>query len=157
MVDRDARDKMILLLRRLVAGRITNDEFEDGQPLSRTDPAVTEIFYRGAWGLYSDLHEHRLVGRHRLPRDARREIARLILFLKSDLDYEWPCHKVWQELLWMVAGLLTLGFAGRFYWRWLGTRGEVSVWPFSRQEDFERAVRHPCYFANNLQNDTASP
>lgn len=147
MVDRDARDKMALLLRRLVAGRITNDEFEDNRPLSCTDPAVEEIYHRGVWGFYSDLYEHRLVGRARLPREARREIARFILFLKSDLDYEWPCRRLWEELLWMLAGFLTLGFSGRFYWRWLGTQSEVSVWPFLRQEDFERAARHPCYLA----------
>ena len=138
---------MVLLLRQLVTGGITNDEFEDRQPLGSQDPAVAEVFHRGAWGFYSDLHEHRLVGRHRLPRSAQREIARFILFLKSDLDYEWPRRKLWQELLWMTAGILTLGLAGRFYWRWIGAHGDVRVWPFLRQEDFKRAVRAPCYLA----------
>lgn len=147
MVDRDARDKMVLLLRRLVTGRITNDELEDQQPSSRTDPAVSAIFYRGAWGLYSDLHEHRLAGRHRLPRETRREVARFILFLKSDYEYEWAFPRLWQDLLWSAAGLLTLGLAGRLYWRRMGRQGPVRVWPFLRQEDFERAVRSPCYLA----------
>lgn len=140
MVDRDARDKMVLLLRRLVTGRITNDEFEVQQPISPADPAVMAI-YRGAWCLYSDLHEHRLTGRHRLPREARREVARLILFLKSDLEYEWAPPSLGREILWMVAGLLTLGLARRLYRRRLARQGEVRVWPFLRQEDFERAVR----------------
>jgi hypothetical protein len=146
MVDREARAETVLLLRRLVAGRITNYELEAALPASRVDPAIGEVFYRGIWGLYSDLHEHRLTGRCRLPRSARREVARLILFLKSDLEYEWPRHKGWEELLWLAAGLLTLGLAGRFYLRRFGRWGDVGVWPFLRQEDFERALRHPCYF-----------
>ncbi|HEV7507825.1 MAG TPA: hypothetical protein VGS07_23275 [Thermoanaerobaculia bacterium] len=147
MVDRDARDKMVLLIRRLVAGRITNDEFEAGLPFGSSDPAVMEVYHRGLWSFYSDLSEHRLVGSHRLSRTARREVARFILFLKSDLNYEWPCRQLWKELLWMLAGLLTLGVAGRLYWPWIGTHGEVRVWPFLRKEDFEQAVRHPCYLA----------
>ena len=149
MVDRNARDQMVLLLRRLATGRITNDEFEEHLPISRADPAVDEIYHRGVWGLYSDLHEHRLVGRQRLSRSERREIARFVLFLKSDLEYEWPGRHLWKELLWMLAGLLTLGLAGRLYWRRLGRRGDVSVWPFVRQEDFERAMRHPCYLVSH--------
>ena len=147
MLDRHDRDRMVLLLRQLATGRITNDEFEDRQPLGSPDPAVAEVFYRGASGFYSDLDEYRLAGRHRLSRSERREMARFILFLKSDLEYEWPCLKLWRELLWVAAGLLTLGLAGRFYWRWMGAHGELGVWPFLRQEDFERAVRNPCYLA----------
>jgi len=147
MVDRDARDRMALLLRRLVTGRITNDEFEDEIPRSPADPAVTAIYRHGAWGLYSDLHQHRLVGRLRLPREERREVARFILFLKSDLEYEWTSPGLLQGLLWTVAGLLTLGWTHRLYRRRLGRQGEVRVWPFLRQEDFERAVRSPCYLA----------
>ena len=157
MVDRDDRDKMVLLLRQLAAGRITNVEFEGRQPPGSPDPAVAEVFLRGASGFYSDLHEHRLAGRHRLSRSERRELARLILFLKSDLEYEWPRPKLWQELLWMAAGILTLGLAGRLYLRWMGAHGELGVWPFLRQEDFERAVRNPCYLAGPHRPAMAPP
>lgn len=136
---------MVLLTRRLVAGRITNDEFEAGLPLGSPDPAVLEVFHRGVWGFYSDLSEHRLVGRRRLSGSERRDAARYILFLKSDHEYEWPRRQVWKDLVWMLVGLLTLGLAGRLYWAWLGRHGETSVWPFVRREDFEQAVRHPCY------------
>jgi hypothetical protein len=132
---------MVLRLRRLATGRITNDEFEEDLPISRTDPAVDEIYHRGVWGLYSDLHEHRLI----LSRNERREIARFILFLKSDLDYEWPRRKLWAELSWTLAGLLTLGLAGRLYWRRMGAWGDVQTWPFLRQDDLERVVHRPCY------------
>jgi hypothetical protein len=147
MIDRHSRDKMVLLLRQLATGRITNDEFEDRQPLSSQDPAMAEVFYRGASGFYSDLDEYRLAGRHRMSRSERREMARFILFLKSDLEYEWPCRTLWQELLWMAAGILTLGLAGRLYRHWMSAHGEVRVWPFLRQKDFEQAVRNPCYLA----------
>jgi hypothetical protein len=114
------------------------------------DPAVQEIYCRGLSGLYSDLHEHRLVGRYRLSREVRREVARAILFLKSDLDYEWSRPALWQELLWMVAGLLTLRAGNRFYLRWMGIQGEVNTWPFLRQEDLEWALRKPCYLAGTV-------
>jgi hypothetical protein len=78
MIDAQARTRFAGLIRQLVAGLITNDQFEDRLPQSK-DPAVHEVFFSGIWGLYSDLHEYRLVGKDAVPRAARREIARCIL------------------------------------------------------------------------------
>jgi hypothetical protein len=77
MVDRESRTKLGELIRHLAAGQITNDEFEDRLlPLGSADPAVWEVFSSGAWCLYSDLWEYRLTGKYRLPKEARREVAR---------------------------------------------------------------------------------
>ena len=57
----------------------------DGQ--DPNDAAVFEIFWNGVWGLHDDLHEHRLTGRWYIPREARSDVARAILFLKGDLEY----------------------------------------------------------------------
>ena len=57
MIDRLAHRHLAGGIRHLVAGHITNDEFEDKwfAPTVRSkDPAVREIF-AGVWMLYSDL------------------------------------------------------------------------------------------------------
>jgi hypothetical protein len=92
MVDRLARDDLRLHVRRLVTGRMTNDEFDDvvyAPYCDHEDRAVQEITYFG-WSLYGDLQTYRLKGRHAVDRDNRRAAARCILFLRSGLEYEWP-------------------------------------------------------------------
>ena len=90
MIDRESRTQLSELIRHLVAGRMTNDEFESRLSLHSADPAGCEVFLSGAWCLYSDLWEYGLTGKYRLPKQARREAARWILFLTTDLEYEWP-------------------------------------------------------------------
>jgi hypothetical protein len=86
MVNRAARDQVAELIRHLAAGQISNDEFEDRMPGSRDDPAVGAVFWNGAWLLYDDLREYKLVGKYRLPEEVRGEVSRWVLFLKSDLE-----------------------------------------------------------------------
>ena len=82
MVDIDARRRLSDALRALVAGLVTNDEFEARLPdLRSADRAIGALFHHGAWFLYSDLSEHRLTGRHALSPQARRDVARWVLFL----------------------------------------------------------------------------
>ena len=88
VVDRVARDKAALLLRRFAAGQITNDEFEDGRPIS-SDPAIWAM-WDTACAYYSDTHEHKLVNQKRLHPDARRAWIRWLIFLDTDLSYRWP-------------------------------------------------------------------
>jgi hypothetical protein len=150
MVDRDARDRFAELLRHLVAGQITNDDFATRLPLSSGDPAVNQIFWNGAWLLYDDLREYRLVGSYRLPREPRREVARWILFLKSDLTYEWPRLLGYFRFPWYFLNVLSLGLLGFFVRRRLLHGGNLDVWPFYRESDYEVALARPPYFARAL-------
>jgi hypothetical protein len=109
MIDRTARDALSEAIRALVSGSISNVEFEDRVPRRSRDPAVYEVFFCGAWSLYDDLHEHRLVGKYHLPSKARPEIARWILFLKSDYEYEWPLATGFVGSLWILCTLVSLG------------------------------------------------
>lgn len=115
MVDREARNRLALTLRRLAAGRITNDECDDaiveflslrdkpgvcdcgydlrGGPHDRcpecgeiSDPALPELA-NFAWSHYGDVQTYRLNGRHALTRAERRAFARAIVFLKGDREY----------------------------------------------------------------------
>ncbi|MGA2279711.1 MAG: hypothetical protein ABSG80_05350 [Verrucomicrobiota bacterium] len=144
MIDAPARTKFSELIRGLVAGRLTNDEFEDAIPRS-LDVAIHEVYFTGIWGLYSDLHEYRLTGKDAVPRQARPDIARCILFLKSGLPYEWPRLGRLSFLLLLVATLLTLGIANRIYLRWFSRQGDIHVWPFIRRSDYDSALTHPPY------------
>ena len=66
MVDRKARDKFAELLRHFIAGRITNEEFDDQVPHSPKDLAIDEILWLAAWPLYDDFKEHTLTEGYRV-------------------------------------------------------------------------------------------
>jgi hypothetical protein len=147
MIDRPARRQLAEAIRALVSGQISNDEFEDRVSVTSQDPAVHEVFESGAWGLYSDTHEYHLKGRYKLARADKSHVARWVLFLQTDLPYEWPRLRGWQQLAYLLGSLATLGIAARVYrsrWR---RRGDFEVWPFIRTADLRAARRNPAYLA----------
>lgn len=135
-IDRQSRDRFAELLRHFAAGRMTNDEYEDtADSLVRSkDVALRELWW-AMWPTYDDLHEHRLTGKYKLPPQGRRTIARMVLFLHSDLPYEWP---VPSRLLALLLNVLTLGFWSRF-----ADNIDATLWPFFRGEDLARAAAQP--------------
>jgi len=153
MVDRACRDQLARAIRRLAAGVITNDSFEDSSTLCRRsrDAGVRSIRH-AAWFLYDDLSEHRLEGRHRLGKQQRRELARWILFLKSNLEYEWPTLTGWPWLLLLLPNLLTFGGVGRLVRRWHDQRGDAGAWPFVRALDLKGAATvWPAHFPSQAE------
>lgn len=145
-VDRAARNQLSQGIRWLAAGTIDTGDFEDrfGHSAARArDPGVRAIFWQGAWVLYSDFERTPLRGMRRLSRDTRRAIARWIIFLDSDLPYEWPLNTWWHRLLHLPLNLLTLGSAGRWRFRRWSRSGEVAVWPFLRWSDYRACLRRP--------------
>src|SRR5262245_33516323 len=94
MIDRDARNDLAGGLRRLVAGEMTNDEFDNayyGRWCESQDAAVAGISGFG-YGLYSSdlLWPYRLKGRNAVPEEEREVAQRATRFLQTDLEYEWP-------------------------------------------------------------------
>jgi hypothetical protein len=94
MVDKEARVELRIALRRLVTGRMTNDQFDDlyyEHWMDSKDLAVAKI---GEFGycLYSSdlLLPYRLKGPHAVSPEVRRLASRGILFLYTDQEYEWP-------------------------------------------------------------------
>lgn len=140
-LDPPARRRLAEALRALLTGQITNDEFEARVPKRSVDHVVSEVFWR-AWGLYSDLWEYRLRGRYKVVPEAREQVARWVVFLETDLPYEWPR---WPVLAVLVANLLTLGLAGVLARRWLARVGDLAVWPFLCRADYEQALAVPPY------------
>lgn len=138
-VDREARDRLAELLRHFVANQMTNFEFDDAAFEVNTDDEGVKAVRDQAWMQYDDLHMHKLDGKWAIEGEHRREVARWILFLKSDCEYRWPVMRWWQKLLFPVVTLLTLGL-GSYLWRqWYASRGASDLWPFIRREEFESA------------------
>ena len=145
VVDRQSRNQLAEAIRALVSGQISNDEFERRVPIKSEDPAVWHLYFDGVWFLYSDLWEYRLKKKHRLPPATKEEVARWILFLKTDQPFQWPQPKVWERLLMFVGSLVTFGLAARFYRRKYQSAGEWEVWPFISRASYEEALKTPVY------------
>jgi hypothetical protein len=145
MIDRAARDQLSGNLRHLIAGGITNDQFERGTPVNDGDPAIWAITDM-SWLLYSDMKEHRLVGRHSLAPVWKREVLRWILFLDGDFEYRWP--KI------SLPGLHPMRRARPMWLSWHNAishdraseflaAGDYNAWPFISRSEYKHALRHP--------------
>ena len=156
MIDSRARSELAEAARALVAGRITNDQFEDRVPRS-DDPAIREIFWKGFWPLYGDLTEHRLVDAERLGPENRAFAARCILFLKSGLPYGWPVRSRLAAFGLGLLNLLTLGISGRSVQRRLLASGNAELWPFRTDSEYNAAVASPPYLRGLSPNNSFKP
>lgn len=137
--DRNARDLLIVALRRLMARQITNDAFEElMEDVPTTDRVVGEVYDR-AWCLCSDQYSHHLDSD--LTRQVRPELARWILFLQTDLEYRWPPDPRGPLFIYnWPLNLLTLGWWERRKARRVAEwerHGDASVWPFLSRQEFD--------------------
>jgi len=140
MIDRSARNKLAELLRSLATGLISNEEFEDSIPESK-DKAISEVFFNGGWLLYSDIKEYNLKGKDALEAVVKKEVARWVLFLKSNCEYSWPHVPFTQRVL----HALTFGLLGASYAKVWASTGDVNVWPFLKIEHFAKAKEEHAY------------
>jgi hypothetical protein len=146
MIDPESRRRVAELLRHYLAGLITNDELDERLPRRSKDAAVSEVVW-ASWFLYDDIRKpYKLVGKDRVSREARRTVGRWVLFLVTDLEYEFFVPSAAMSLAFTFANLCTLGLLG---WAWRRRyRDEVVHWPFFRQTDYDRALSSPKLLAN---------
>lgn len=132
MVDRRARDIAASALKEFLEGAITNEEYEEKYPRSKSDPALREIHLQ-IWFFYSDIKEHKLIGRNLLNDEQFRFFERCILFLKSDFEFEWPPQKLhlWRGILRLFGIERETEEPGD---------GDKSVWPFHTLEQHEQCL-----------------
>ena len=156
MIDSQARSRLGEAARALVAGRITNDEFENRIPQS-DDPAIGEIFDKGFWRLYGDLSEHRLAEVDRLGAEDRKFASRCILFLTTSLPYVWPVPSPRSVILRDIINLITLGASGRAAQRRLLASGDQNVWPFHSLTEYKDALSSPPYLHGLSPNNSFNP
>ena len=138
MVDREARDSAAVLLRQFFSGRFSQFDFEDRFPGS-TDPVIRAIAHT-AWCFYDDFCEHRMSGEWALTPEWKRTIARWVMFLHSNAEYEWPSVS--------YPGLRPLR---RTFFRKKEKRfmesGDYEVWPFIDVASYEAAKSKPVLLA----------
>jgi len=146
MIDRPKRENLAHHLRLLATGQITNDKFEDSLDLRSEDTAIWRIYKDGAWSLYSDLKEYKLVGRYKLTKEIKRNVARVILFLKSDREFEWREPAWYMKALISVLGILTFGLVSGWFYRYSWAKqGDVNVWPYLRTADLDEDLKKQPY------------
>ena len=149
--ERLRRDRAIALLRALVAGKLTNDEFEDRfvanldpRPRHEWDDRTLWAIRTQIWKYWNDLKApHRLEGPDALSPEVKKFIARWILFLQTDHSNEWRRTDITlgsffkspaRALRWLSGG------------RWQPEAVEdldVTIWPFYRAEDLAAAKLRP--------------
>lgn len=144
MIDRQGRTELALALRRLASGRIITGEFDAVRLDVSEDPALVAIGDAG-WGLYDDFLDYKLRGRRALNKEQLESVARCVLFLDSDLPYEWSPRR--PSFTSFILSLVTLGSWSRAHWKRWQAQGPHEIWPFMRHADFERANAEPKRFA----------
>ena len=128
-IDLSARRSAASVLRDFIEGRITNQELDERFPARSRDRAVHAV-YSQTWRFQDDFREFRATGAFAPKANVLATLTRCVLFLQTDLPYEWPVPFT-APLRWV---LRTLGLHQ-------SSPGEKSVWPFFRNADLERASR----------------
>jgi hypothetical protein len=142
MVNRAERDVGARVLQDFIEARITNDEFDSRFPFSRDDAGVQAI-RANVWMLYSDLRVHRLTGKYQPNAQVRALLDRCVLFLGTDLEFEWPVPRI--NVLnifrgaWLGAKRL-LGVAPQEEELWSSYGGDTDLWPFFRKGDYDACI-----------------
>jgi hypothetical protein len=155
VIDNEARRHLAALARRLAAGGITNEQFEDRQRRSK-EHALHDIYFYGLWPLYDDFVEHKLVGKWALTPEGRTWVARIVLFLHSGLPYQYPRVTGLSQIPVMLLSLVTLGWFGRYWRRRQWRNGDESVWPFFSRGEYEVALQNPPFLRGNAQHRVAA-
>lgn len=146
MIDRTSRDKLAEALRQYASGRITNYAFDDID-VDKRDLGAVEVKH-AVWHLYDDLYEHKAVNNFYINKNARKEIARWIVFLQSDKEYIWPKMSVIDMLL----SVLTFGFYGKLLQKQWGKMGDSDAWPFIDKNELNKVISKPKLLAGKVYN-----
>ena len=147
MIDRTARDRVAEVARHYVAGISTNFALDDALfELESNDRCIGAI-RRQLWLIYDDLREHRNYGQWTLTSEQREVITRIIMFLKTDIEYQWPAVPGWYGTLRPILRLLTLGAASQALDERYAFQDNDNVWPFHSQSEIQEARSDPKYLA----------
>ena len=181
MVDNDRRKKLELHLRHLSTGQISNDEFEERitkdvtfgwlpenyyrSKESKTDDPVVRPILEFSWCLYNDTYNHKLTGKHKLSDEQTKEIARFILFLHSDLEYEWTYVDLKNPVIRfsftdILKSITTLGQHYRDLnlereeeFELMKKTGDFELWPFKTRTEYEEQLKRQL-FLNGQEKTT---
>ena len=143
MIDRESRDQVALALRRFASGRLTQNELYARTTRVENSPDVgVATLAEAIYWQFLNLGPKRLVGRHALTPEGRRDVARWVLFLRSNEPYVWPERG--PSLGDIGRALLTVGKSWIAKCEQRSQTGDESFWPFVSRQQLERVARvHP--------------
>lgn len=87
------------------------------------------------------MKEYKLKGKDALEQLVKKEVARWVLFLKSNYEYVWPNVPFLQRALHAVS----FGLLGTSYAKVWASAGDVDVWPFLKAEHLTKAKEEQGY------------
>jgi hypothetical protein len=168
MVDKERRKKLAYHMRQLSVGTASNDGFESDVMDDVTHDWLPEQYYRSTyaktddrvivpilevcWGLYDDTRHHYLTGSDQLSPKSLKIIAHCILFLHTELEYEWPFFETKSpifsfSLTDFLVCILTLGQNFRkkrkaqlAAYEAFKKTGDSDYWPFYRKLDYDQQL-----------------
>jgi hypothetical protein len=182
MIDIERRRKLALHLRHLSIGLISNDTFESNMMDDVTKGWLPEQYYRDkgiksddliiapmaklSWSTYSDLKNHKLTGSYQLPKESLKIVARCILFLHSDKEYEWsyfdtnsPVYRF--SFRDYILSILTLGYHFRLkrseqeqLYTAYQKSGDFDYWPFFKKDDYIAQLKNQPFL--NFKNSPST-
>ena len=141
MINLKARKIYAQNLRAYFTGRITNREYEDRIP-SDVDSAIDYIEHNFVWPEYDDLKTHYRNLKDLTPA-GKETLKRILLFLYSDLPFEWPPAVGDRS---KFSNWLTLGRAGRRYEKMkqaFDSYGSEETFPFRNKAELCRELSLP--------------
>ncbi|WP_243472124.1 hypothetical protein [Winogradskyella sp. MH6] len=170
MIDLERRKKLALHLRQLSTGQISNDDFEERIMDDVTYGWLPEQYYRSkeskcddkiirpilefSWCLYNDTYNHKLKGKHELTEGQIKDIARLILFLHSDQEYDWNYVDMTNPIIRfsfndLLKSIITFGqyyrnikMSREQQFELMKKEGDFEYWPFKTKADYERQLKN---------------
>lgn len=136
MVNTEARQAAITILEKLLAAQLTNYELEDNWPPRSSDRIVDEL-PDILWCNYDDTPKQILTPAN-FGETGGDFINRIILFLKSDYEYEWPEWNPpsFRTFVRRLLGRQTAAQDRQSF----AQHGDFNVWPFIRKEDFQKCA-----------------
>ena len=137
MIDRVARDKMVVAIEAYMNDEIKAFAFDDALSsitCKTKDSAVIEVS-QVLWFFYDDLTDHKICA----CKETWNLMYRIILFLRSNAEIETQCRRLWSSTQIMAFGLillisllvLTVGASWMLFIAWIGAG--VLTWEIDRR------------------------
>ena len=154
MVDRVNRNKLAESCRHYSSCLIDNFEFDKiNFELESEDRAVTEIT-RNLWFLYDDIRNHRNSGKFKMDDAQEKLLKRIILFLKSDMEYRWFHPSMLSVIKKQLKKIFRINAEIQLEDELI--KGDIEFWPFCSKEGFDLALLEPKYLSKNGAGTSSS-
>ena len=138
MVDASARNVVAALLERLLQGDLTNYQLENLWPQKSNDRFIAEL-PDILWCYYDDSPE-RILRSEQFGDDGKAFLQRIIRFLRSANEYQWPTWKPSPDRDSVLRRLVGRLFKNSGDLKNFKAHGDFDVWPFIRRADYEKSV-----------------